>query len=243
MKTYTIKIFRSTRPQTAPARLQRYSFTPQDESVTVLDCLNELHDCQDSTLTFRKSCRSGICGSCAMNINGKNRLACETLLSQFCRRTINLRPLPYFPLIRDLVVDMEPFFEALIALKPFIMRSDSTATNNQESLQTQQCRALIDEGSQCIHCGSCTSSCPSFWYNAHFFGPAALLKVYRNCVDSRDAALTRRLDSIASENGIWTCQSIFNCVEACPKSLNPALAIQRLRVKSLKVWSHKELRL
>ncbi len=198
------------------------------EAWTVLDALNEIKWRQDGSLTYRRSCRHGICGSCAMTINGVNRLACETQLSSLKGDVIVVEPLRSFPIIKDLVVDMEPFYEKIRRIKPYLITNTPPPTD-KERLQSPEERKLLDGSYECILCGACTSSCPSFWADKDFLGPAALLKAYRYIFDSRDEGLSDRMEVINNKHGLWRCHTIFNCVEACPKSLNPTRAISRLK--------------
>lgn len=208
------------------------TFKPQVEhNSTILDILNTIHWDIDGTLAFRRSCRSAICGSCAMKVNGQNILACETPMHQFKGKKLKIEPLPGFPILKDLVVDMEAFFSKLERIKPFIELKKSIP--DKEFIQTPTEFEQIRESVLCILCGACTSSCPSLWANENYLGPAALLKAYRFIFDSRDDSATERLDIINDRNGIWRCHTIFNCMEACPKNINITEFLSRLKVKSL----------
>ncbi|MCU0610484.1 MAG: succinate dehydrogenase iron-sulfur subunit [Candidatus Eisenbacteria bacterium] len=221
------KIYRFN-PEAAPAAsFQTYTVDIQ-HAWTVLDALNAIKWDQDGSLSFRRSCRHGICGSCAMKINGKNGLACEVQVESL-KGVITVEPLPGFKVIRDLVTDMDGFFSHLEAVKPWLIAG--TPPTDKERVQSPEDRKLIDGLYECILCGACTSACPSYWVNDDFLGPAALLKAARYVMDTRDDGLTDRLDVLDSRNGIWRCHTIFNCVEACPKSLNPTEAIVKLRQK------------
>jgi succinate dehydrogenase / fumarate reductase iron-sulfur subunit len=182
---------------------------------------------QDDTLSFRRSCREGVCGSDAMNINGRNGLACVTPLSDLSQ-PITLRPLPGMPVIRDLVVDMEPFYKQYRAIRPWLINNEPEP--EIERLQSDDDRKKLDGLYECILCGCCSTSCPSFWWNPDkYLGPAALLQSYRFLVDTRDKATSERLDELEDPFKLFRCHSIMNCVEACPKGLNPALAIHGIR--------------
>jgi succinate dehydrogenase / fumarate reductase iron-sulfur subunit len=182
---------------------------------------------QDDTLSFRRSCREGVCGSDAMSINGRNGLACVTPLSDL-KQPITLRPLPGMPVVRDLVVDMEPFFKQYRSIKPWLINDEPEP--EIERLQSDEDRKKLDGLYECILCGCCSTSCPSFWWNPDkYLGPAALLQSYRFLVDSRDKATSERLDDLEDPFRLFRCHSIMNCVEACPKGLNPALAIHHIR--------------
>jgi len=202
-------------------------------AMTVLDALFEVLNHQDGTLAFRFCCRAGVCGSCAMVIAGKIRLACETQISQFLDlNEIMISPLPHQKVVRDLAVDYEHFFERLRAVKPYLIGKEPCP--EKEYIQLPKERVPINEPIDCIMCGSCTSACTMAWTSSSYLGPAALLKSYRFLVDTRDAVPDERLDIIESENGVWRCHTQFNCVEVCPKKLNPTEAIQRQKIKAIK---------
>jgi succinate dehydrogenase / fumarate reductase iron-sulfur subunit len=199
---------------------------------TVLMALLEIASRKDASLAFRRSCRHGICGSCAMTINGENHLACETRLASLDDGPIEVEPLRAMPVIKDLVVDMDPLFERYELVRPYLIAKGEPP--ERERLQSPAERKLLDGSYECIMCGSCTSSCPSFWARRDFLGPAALLAASRWVLDSRDEATNERLAAIDTPQGLWRCRDIFNCVEACPKGLNPTRAIARLRREALK---------
>lgn len=187
---------------------------------------------QDETLTFRRSCREGVCGSDAMNINGSNGLACITPLSSL-KQPIKLNPLPGMPVIRDLIVDMEPFYRQYRTIKPWLMNDEPEP--EIERLQSDEERKKLDGLYECILCGCCSTACPSFWWNPDkYLGPAALLQSYRFLVDTRDKATNERLDELEDSFRLFRCHSIMNCVEACPRDLNPAQAIHNIRKMLLK---------
>ncbi|HDH14944.1 MAG TPA: succinate dehydrogenase iron-sulfur subunit [Gammaproteobacteria bacterium] len=182
---------------------------------------------QDESLSFRRSCREGVCGSDAMNINGSNGLACITPLSSL-KQPIRLNPLPGMPVIRDLIVDMEPFYRQYRTIKPWLMNDEPEP--EIERLQSDEERKKLDGLYECILCGCCSTACPSFWWNPDkYLGPAALLQSYRFLVDSRDKATNERLDELEDPFRLFRCHSIMNCAEACPRELNPALAIHNIR--------------
>lgn len=200
---------------------------------TILDYLNYIKWNIDGTLTYRKSCRSAICGSCAMTINGVNRLACKTQIKDLGTYNVTVAPLKSFTYIRDLVVDMTEFYEKLEAVKPWLIVNRSLG--DKEIHQTEEERKKVDEAVMCILCGACTSSCPSYWYNKDYLGPAALYKAFRFAFDSRDEALYERLDIVNDRNGMLRCHTIFNCIEACPKNLNPTHGISELKKAAVEV--------
>jgi succinate dehydrogenase / fumarate reductase iron-sulfur subunit len=199
-----------------------------EKGTTLLDALNEIKWKQDGTLTFRRSCRSGICGSCAMTINGVNNLACETQVLELGGSTITVEPMRGYPVIKDLVVSLDPLVRGLLAVKPYLI-TNSPPPSDQERLQSPEEREKIDGLYECILCGSCTSSCPSFWADKEYIGPHAFLKAYRFVADTRDEGSGEHLKALDDRHGLWRCHTIFNCVEACPKGLNPTKAISELK--------------
>lgn len=221
------KIYRHN-PETSSAPSFRTYTVDVQPAWTVLDALNAIKWDQDGSLAFRRSCRHGICGSCAMKINGKNGLACEIQVDSL-KGVITVEPLHGFKVLRDLVTDMEGFFGHIEAVKPWLIAG--TPPTDKERIQSPEDRKELDGLYECILCGACTSACPSYWVNDDFLGPAALLKAARYACDTRDEGFHERVDVLDSRNGLWRCHTIFNCVEACPKSLNPTAAIVKLRQK------------
>ena len=195
---------------------------------TILDCLNRIKWKQDGSLTFRRSCRSGICGSCAMTINGVNNLACEVQVLALKSDTITVEPLRGYPVVKDLVVSLDLLVNGLLKVKPYMITKTPPPTD-QERLQSPEEREKLDGLYECILCGSCTSSCPSFWADKEYIGPHAFLKAYRFVADTRDEAPREHLGPLDDKHGLWRCHTIFNCVEACPKDLNPTKAISELK--------------
>lgn len=202
-----------------------------DADATILDILNEIHWRLDGSLAYRRSCRSAICGSCAMKVNGRNILACETSLYKFKGKKLRIEPLPGFRIIKDLVVDLDKFFAKLQRIKPYLLLNKPLP--DKEFVQSPEEFEEIREACMCILCGACTSSCPSLWANEDYLGPAALLKAYRFIFDSRDDGADERLDIIDDKNGIWRCHTIFNCMEACPKHIKITEYLSRLKVKAV----------
>jgi succinate dehydrogenase / fumarate reductase, iron-sulfur subunit len=193
----------------------------------VLDVLNLIKNKYDETLTLRRSCREGVCGSDGMNINGKNGLACTTHLSELSDPVV-IRPLPSLPVIRDLVVDMTQFYEQYEKVKPFVQTSEPVPA--KEYLQSPEDRSKLDGLYECILCACCTTSCPSFWWNPDkYLGPAALLWAYRFLVDSRDMATEERLADLVDPFSVLRCRGIMNCADVCPKGLNPLKAINNIK--------------
>jgi succinate dehydrogenase / fumarate reductase iron-sulfur subunit len=192
----------------------------------VLDALVRIKDTRDGSLTFRRSCAHGICGSCAMMINGQNALACQTLVKNLPDE-IAIEPLPALPVIKDLVVDMDPFFRKNELVMPYLINDEPPP--ERERLQSPEDEKKIVESVTCIMCSSCTNACPSFWYDGEYLGPAALLKAYRFIFDTRDRALGERLEKLTQTHGLWRCHSIYNCVEACPKDIDITRHISELK--------------
>lgn len=201
--------------------------TEANNCYMVLDALLAIKNTLDDTLTLRRSCREGVCGSDGMNINGKNGLACTTHLSSLTGPII-IRPLPGLPVIRDLVVDMTQFYQQYEKVKPYLQNSDPVPA--KERLQSPAERAKLDGLYECILCACCTSSCPSFWWNPDkFVGPAGLLQAYRFIADSRDTQQSERLADLADPFSVFRCRGIMNCVDVCPKGLNPTKAINHIK--------------
>jgi succinate dehydrogenase / fumarate reductase iron-sulfur subunit len=195
----------------------------------ILDCLDKVKWDIDGSLTYRRSCSHGICGSDAMKINGKNMLACQVLVQDFKKKYITIDPLPAMPIIKDLVVDMDDFFAKYEVIKPYLITKSQPPV--KERYQSQEDRALIDEAVNCILCGACSASCPSLWTNDAYLAPAALLKAYRFIFDSRDEDDGERMNVIDSPDGLWRCHTIFNCVEVCPKEINITWHLSQLKKK------------
>jgi succinate dehydrogenase / fumarate reductase iron-sulfur subunit len=189
----------------------------------VLDVLHKVKYEQDGSLTFRRSCAHGVCGSDAMLINGRNRLACKIRVDQLGKKRITIAPLPGLPVVKDLVVDMEGFFQKYRSVKPYLI-TESPAPE-RERLQSAEQRAVYDDTTKCILCAACTSSCPSFWAQPAYVGPAAIVQAHRFIFDSRDEGAAERLEIMADRDGVWRCRTIFNCVDACPRGINITRAI------------------
>ena len=199
--------------------MQDYDVELEDSDQMLLDAIIRIKESDDS-LSIRKSCREGVCGSDGMNINGKNGLACITKLSDL-KEPVVLRPMPGLPVIRDLIVDMTQFFDNFHSVKPYLVNNDPVPET--ERLQSPEDRAKLDGLYECILCGACTTSCPSFWWNPDkFVGPAGLLQAYRFISDSRDQILNERLENLETPERLYSCHHILNCVDVCPKKLNPS---------------------
>jgi len=224
----TVQIYRFDPDQDVTPRQQEYQFDTKGQDLMVLDVLEQLK-VTDPTLSFRRSCREGVCGSDGMNINGLNGLACITPLSKVVKRNrLKLNPLPGLPVVRDLVVDMSQFYQQYEKVQPYL-QSDLPITE-KERLQSPEERSKLDGLYECILCACCSTSCPSFWWNPEkFIGPAGLLQAYRFLADSRDTKTAERLEALKDPFSVFRCHGIQNCVTVCPKGLNPTKAIGKIR--------------
>jgi succinate dehydrogenase / fumarate reductase iron-sulfur subunit len=194
----------------------------------ILDALHRIKWEQDGTVTFRRSCAHGICGSDAIRINGRNRLACKTLIKDLdAGKPIIVEAIKGLPLEKDLVVDMEPFFKAFRDVMPFLITSGNAPT--KERLQSVEDRAVFDDTTKCILCACCTTSCPVFWTDGQYFGPAAIVNAHRFIFDSRDEGAEQRLEILNSKEGVWRCRTTFNCTDACPRGIEVTKAIQEVK--------------
>jgi succinate dehydrogenase / fumarate reductase iron-sulfur subunit len=193
----------------------------------VLDVLEKIKGYQDGSLAFRRSCAHGICGSDAMRINGHNRLACKVLVKDLRTRKITLEPLLGLRIVKDLIVDMELFFEHYMSVKPYLVNEEPPPI--KERLQSQQERQRFDDTTKCILCAACTTSCPSFWANDSYVGPAAIVSAHRFIFDSRDRAAGERLRILSERFGVYRCHTIFNCTEACPREIQITKAIGEVK--------------
>jgi len=206
--------------------MKEYDVALEPTDKMLLDALIRIKSVDD-TLSLRRSCREGVCGSDAMNINGKNGLACITRVADL-KEPIELRPLPGLPVIRDLIVDMTQFFKQYHSIKPYLINNDPPPET--ERLQSPEERLELDGLYECILCACCSTSCPSFWWNPDkFVGPAGLLAAYRFIADTRDQATRERLDDLEDPYRLFRCHSIMNCVDVCPKNLNPTRAIGKIK--------------
>jgi len=232
----TLKVFRFDPEDGRPPRYDRFAVEARP-GTSLLEALTEIAERQDHSLAFRYSCRGAVCGSCAMWIQGRPRLACRTQL-QDLKGEVLVAPLPHLTVLKDLVVDMAPFYQRLEAIMPYLIRR--TPPPEKEFLQSPQERRVLDEVTDCIWCGACYSSCPIVRQGPSYLGPAALLLSYRFAADTRDEGGKERLSAIVRENGVWRCRTVFNCAEVCPKKINPARAIEALKRKALtrrfKLW-------
>ncbi len=221
------KIYRYDPDKDSKPYMKEYEVELGPNDRMLLDALIRIKEMDDS-LSLRRSCREGVCGSDAMNINGKNGLACITNLADL-KTPVELRPLPGMPVIRDLVVDMSQFFKQYHSVKPYLS-NDNPAPETEERWQSPEERAELDGLYECILCACCSTSCPSFWWNPDkFVGPAGLLQAYRFLADSRDESTSERLDNLEDPYRLFRCHSIMNCVDVCPKGLNPTKAIGKIK--------------
>ena len=199
------------------------SMEPTDR---LLDALNEVKWYQDGSLGFRRSCAHGICGSDAMMINGRNALACKLLVKDVAPRVV-IEPIRGLPVLRDLIVDMEPFFEGYRSVLPYLVNDEGEPVT--ERLQSPEERARFDETTKCILCAACTTSCPVFWGDDHYVGPAAIVNAHRFVYDSRDRGAKDRLKILSEKTGVFRCRTVFNCTEACPRGIHITEAIQDVK--------------
>lgn len=199
-----------------------------DPKERVLDALHKIKWDMDGTLTFRRSCAHGICGSDAMRINGRNRLACKTLIKDINpSKPITVEAIKGLTVLKDLVVDMDPFFQAYRDVMPFLVTTGNEPT--RERLQSPEDRERFDDTTKCILCAACTSSCPVFWNDGQYFGPAAIVNAHRFIFDSRDEAGEQRLEILNDKDGVWRCRTTFNCTDACPRGIEVTKAIQEVK--------------
>lgn len=219
----TLHILRTDPAPGATARWDDFEVevAPTDR---VLDALNEAKWRHDGSLSFRRSCAHGVCGSDALRINGRNRLACKVLIKDVVQDgRITIEPLKGFRVLKDLVVDMDPFFAKFKSLKPFLINDEPVST--EERRQSPDARARYDDTTKCILCGACTTSCPSYWADGDYVGPAAIVNAHRFVFDDRDRAGAERLALMDGPDGVWKCRTVFNCVEACPRDIDITGAI------------------
>jgi len=196
----------------------------------VLDALIKIKNEQDSSLTFRRSCREGICGSCAMNIDGKNGLACLTPIKDESKGATTIYPLPHLDVVKDLVPDMSTFYQQYASIQPWLKRKQKSDITKEENLQTIEDRKRLDGMYECILCACCQTSCPSYWWNTkEYLGPAVLMQAYRWIEDSRDQFTEERLHQLEESANVYKCHTIYNCTLACPKGLNPGKAVQLIK--------------
>ena len=226
VKTY--KVYRYDPEVDADPRWDTFQISADDHGPMLLDALIHIKNEIDPTLTFRRSCREGICGSCSMNIDGRNTLACTKGWEECSSSTISIAPLPHQPVVKDLVTDLTLFYAQYDSIQPYLQSDEPDP--EKERIQLPEDRAKLDGLYECILCACCSTSCPSFWWNPDkFVGPAGLLQAYRFIADSRDQATSARLDDLEDPYRLFRCHTIMNCVDVCPKGLNPTLAIGKIK--------------
>lgn len=221
----TMKILRFDPEKDKKAHFETYEIEA-DPLDRVLDALNTVKWFNDGTLTFRRSCAHGVCGSDAMRINGRNRLACKALVGDMGKK-ITIEPMLGFRILRDLVVDMEPFFDKYKSIKPFLINYDEAPAT--ERFQSAEDREVFDDTTKCILCGACSGSCPPYWSNSEFIGPAAIVNAHRFIFDTRDQGAEERLAVLGQSEGLFRCRTIYNCTDACPRDIPITKAIEQLK--------------
>lgn len=224
-----LKIYRYNPEDGNPSRYDTFILDNVEPEATVLDLLERVRGHMDGTLALRRSCGHGVCGSDAMRINGKNQLACKSLIKNLGTEEITVEPIMGLPVIKDLIVDMRPFFESYRSVLPYFMCPDDPVPDGRERLQSPQQRERFDDTTKCILCAACTTSCPSFWADGRYVGPAAIVNAHRFIFDSRDCGAEERLNIMNKRFGVWRCRTIFNCTEACPREIKVTQAIAEVK--------------
>ncbi len=224
----TLRVFRFNPETDVKPHYDTYSFEAEPTD-RVLDLLEQIKGYHDGSLSFRRSCAHGVCGSDAMRINGRNLLACKVLVQDLGAGEIKVEPLLGLKVIKDLVVDMEPFFEHYRSVLPYFINDEDVPEDGRERLQTPAQRERFDDTTKCILCAACTTSCPSFWSNEYYVGPAAIVAAHRFIFDSRDTAAEERLKILNDQLGVWRCRTAFNCTEACPREIHVTRAIAEVK--------------
>ncbi len=212
---------------------QTFTLDNVNKNDQVLDVLHRIKWEQDGTLALRRSCAHGVCGSDAMRINGANMLACKTLVARIGEGDVvkmQIEPILGLPVVKDLIVDMEPFFDHYKSVLPFFINDDPVPEDGRERLQSIADREVFDDTTKCILCAACTTSCPSFWANGRYVGPAAIVQAHRFIFDTRDQAAEQRLDVVGDTFGVWRCRTIFNCTNACPREIEVTKAIAEVKM-------------
>jgi succinate dehydrogenase iron-sulfur subunit len=227
----TLRLFRFQPEVDKKWRYENYTLEA-DETERILDLLETVKGHHDGTLSFRRSCAHGVCGSDAMRINGQNRLACKTLVRDVGDK-ITVEPLLGLKVIKDLIVDMEPFFDNYKKVLPYFINDSPLPADGRERLQSPEQRARFDETTKCILCAACTTSCPSFWGSDEYLGPAAIVTAHRFIFDSRDEAAAERMQILSETSGLARCHTIYNCTMACPRDIQITKAISELKMASI----------
>lgn len=224
----TLKVFRYNPEKDKRGHYEVYK-VEGDENERVLDLLEYIKGNYDGTLSFRRSCAHGVCGSDAVRINGRNMLACKTLVRDVGEK-ITVEPILGLKIVKDLIVDMEPFFDNYKAVLPFFINDSPIPEGGRERLQSPEDRARFDETTKCILCACCTTSCPSYWANGNYYGPAAIVTAHRFIFDDRDEAAAERLEILAETDGIARCHTAYNCTEACPREIKITKVIGEVKM-------------
>ena len=234
-QTIRLEVFRYLPEKQEQSFFQSYT-VPYREDWVVLDALNYLKDHVDGTLSYRWSCRMGVCGSCGMMVNGEPKLTCAAFLKHYYPNPIRIEPLANFPVIRDLVINLDDFMHKLKELKTWLIPKEERPVSAGEYLQTPAQLAQYKQFSMCINCMLCYAACPVYGLEPRFLGPAAIALAQRYNLDSRDGARAERADIVASSEGIWECTFVGECSKVCPKNVDPAGAIQQAKVENTKEW-------
>jgi len=234
-ETIQLEVARYSPEKDSTPSFQKYE-VPLRKDWVVLDALNYVKDKQDGSLTFRWSCRMGVCGSCGMMVNGEPKLTCATFLSKYAPGPVRVEPLRYFPIVRDLVVEMSDFMTKFRKVKPWLIRNDDKPLSEGEFLQTPEQLEVYKPFSMCINCTLCYAACPVYGLDPFFIGPAAIALAQRYNMDSRDQGSDERMDILSQHEGIWGCTFVGECTKACPKNVDPAGAIQQYKLAAAMDW-------
>ena len=234
-ETITLEVARYRPEQETEPTFESFE-APFRKDWVVLDALNYVKDKLDGSLSYRWSCRMGVCGSCGMMVNGEPKLTCATFLSHYLPGPVRVEPLQYFPVVRDLVIEMTDFMVKLKSVKPWIIREDEKPLSDGEFLQTPEQLDSYKQFSMCINCMLCYAACPVYGLDQHFIGPAAIALAQRYNKDSRDQGANERLDILSQHEGIWGCTFVGECTKVCPKKVDPAGAIQQYKLQATKEW-------
>lgn len=227
--TFRIRRFNPEVPGKNKPYWQEFHLSDVEENDRILELMHRIKWEQDGTLTLRRACAHGICGSDAMRINGINRLACKVLVRDVGTK-IQIEPILGLPVLKDLVVDMEPFFAHYRSVMPYFVNDSPVPADGRERLQSQEDREKFDDTTKCILCAACTTSCPSYWANGQYVGPAAIVQAHRFIFDTRDEGAQERLEVLGEPNGVWRCRTIFNCTPACPREIQVTRAIGEVKL-------------
>jgi len=224
----TVKVYRFDPESGEKPHFDQFNLD-EEPTERILDLLEKIKGYHDPSLTFRRSCAHGVCGSDAMRINGHNALACKILVRDLKSSVITVEPVLGLRVIKDLIVDMDPFFESYRNIMPYMVNDEPLPADGKERLQSQTERERFDDTTKCILCAACTTSCPSFWADGKYVGPAAIVNAHRFIFDSRDRAGAERLQLLNGRTGVWACRTIFNCTEACPRDIKITQAIAEVK--------------